>query len=120
MLGHLVAQFPGQRLRQLTGQCRDRSRQGVCYSIGLVVATGQRDQHQEPCRPFLQHGYRAHVPLRQGFRYARASDNEVRGSLVDPSALAQAARAASNCGEESVDIRGSQIPRDSGANPNVK
>jgi hypothetical protein len=55
-----------------------------------------------------------------GFVTPGPPTNEVRGFLVDPSAVAQAARAGSYCGEESVDIRGRQIPRDSGANPNVK
>ena len=59
--GHLVALVPGQRPGQLGRQVLDRCGERVGDRLGLVVAVGQRDQHQEPGRAFDQGRDRAHA-----------------------------------------------------------
>ena len=60
-----MAQVPGQRLGELSGQGGDRGGERVRDGFGLVVATRERDEHQEP-------GLALH---QGGMRYDRARKN---------------------------------------------
>jgi hypothetical protein len=64
VLGHVVAEVPGQGLGQLTWQRGDCGSQSVGDGVGLVVAVGQPDQEQVAGRAFDQRGDRALIRAR--------------------------------------------------------